>query len=736
MRLYIIEHVMQSSNSKKYIFPFAISLIGAAAVTSQILLVREIVNLFSGNELLYGLTIFLWLILYSAGSGLLGRLGHKIKNRLFAFIFLQSTIILLLPIEIFLARIAKDIFGIPFGMLVDLWTSAFIIFMLLAPITLILGFQFALGSLLLTDFLRKDAAQIIQVYIFESVGSILGGLILAYILIFFLNAFQIAAILAALISLSFALLGRTLSRKNILFFGSALLLLALTIFVSAPYLDHYSTQKSLKDYRLIEAADSPYGRIIISEYQGSYNFYENGGLLFATADELDNEETAHLSLLLHPDPRNILLIGGAVTGITQEILKYPIQGLDCVELDYKLIELAKKIVRIDPAVNILTVDGVKYVSETDKKYDIILINLPDPTTALINRFYTLEFFKMCKEKLVKGGILTFNLETSGSYLGRELKLLNRSIYKTVARAFKYTSVIPGNYNYFFASDSELNDVRAELLKRWEKRNIRTNFFRSDSLYFILWPDKVGYVREAVKYDDATPLNTEFNPISYFYGLLIWASYFYSPLKDIFYALLNVKFPALLLILTAIVISIKLISLKIRRLILPAIISLLGFAGMCVQIIIIYAFQSLYGYVYQTIGLLTTLFMAGLAAGSFLVYANYPKFQNPLKNLKDVIWLLLLNIAMIFMLLKSFPLPLASFLVALPIGAAFPLAVKIHEKYRSEIGSLAGILYGSDLLGGALAAIVTTIVFIPLFGILNTFLVAMLLTAAALVMAYS
>ncbi len=714
---------------------FAIALIGTAAITAQILLVRELINIFSGNELIYGLTIFLWLILYSCGSGILGRLSQRIENKLIIFILFQGALALLLPAEIYLTRTIKNLFGIPFGALVDLPTNLFIIILVLAPLTLILGFQFALGSTLLTENLKKGSSQIIRVYFFEMIGSILGGLFFTYILIFFLNAFQIAAVLILLISVSFQILGWNLPRKKIFCLGSGLLIIGIAVLTSAAFLDKLSTQQGIKDFRLIETADSPYGRITITERYDSFNFYENGTLLFSSTDQLSHEEIAHLSLLMHPDPKKVLLIGGGASGITNELLKYPI-NLDILELDYKIIELARKMGKLDPKQNILTMDGVKYVKETDRKYDLILVNLPDPTTANINRFYTLEFFKSCKDRLAKGGILTFSLETSESYMGRELKLLNQSIFKTVSRLFKYITVVPGSKNYYFASESRLLEDRSQLLKRWEARNIRTDFFRANSLYFILWPDKIRYVKEAIEFDDKTPLNTEFKPVSYYFGLLLWASYFYSPVKNFFYTLMQTSFPNLLFTLIAVLLAIKFISLKIKRVVLPTVITLLGFTGMCAQLIIIYAFQSFYGYVYQTIGLLTTVFMAGLAAGSFLVYRQYDQIKDPSKMLKNILWLLLLNITLIFMLLKVIPLPLAPFLISLPIGAAFPLAVKIHEKYRSEIGSLAGILYGADLLGGALAAIMTTILLIPVFGILNTFLIAIALAVGALLISYS
>jgi spermidine synthase len=191
-------------------------------------------------------------------------------------------------------------------------------------------------------------------------------------------------------------------------------------------------------------------------------------------------------------------------------------------------------------------------------------------------------------------------------------------------------------------------------------------------------------------------------------------------------------PAVILAL----IFLKIRTLHDRRIGLPAIISLLGFVGMSTQMIIIYTFQSLYGYVYHTIGILTTLFMAGLALGSYYIYRKSAEIQDPQLAIKAAIGSIIAVLIILTLSITSFPLALASLLIALPIGAAFPLAVKIQEKYQSEVSSLAGVLYGSDLLGGSLAALLTTIFLIPLFGILNTLWLIITLGVAALVISYS
>lgn len=727
---------MRRSNIKKPAYLLAIALIGTAAITAQILLMREIITVFAGNELTYGLVFFFWMALYACGSGLLGRLCHKLNDRLTVFIALQGVIAVLLPAQIFLARVIRNLLGIGFGALVDLPATILIIILLLAPLTLILGFQFALGSVLLSETFRKGSSQISRVYILEAVGSILGGVLFTYVLVLFLNAFQIAALLALLISSSIALIGLTLPRRNTLLIGIGLLIASTAVLAGSSALNDLTAQASLMGQKLVRTGDSPYGRITISEYDGAYNFYENGTLLFSTADELGNEETAHLSLLMHPAPQRILLIGGGTSGITNELLKYRPGRLDVVELDHRILALARQFTQLPRKANFIAADGVKYVRETDQQYDMIIINLPDPTTALLNRFYTLEFFRDCQKKLALNGILTVGIDTSGAYMGRELKLLNQSVNRTLSQAFLNVAVIAGNRNYYFASESRLVNDRKTLMDRWRSRNIRTRYFNANSLNHILWPDKTRYVRGAVAFDDSTPLNTELSPASYFFGLLIWASQFHGPAKDLFYALMRIKFVNLLVCLMATALALKLISLKARRMVMPSVITLLGFTGMCAQLVIIYAFQSLHGYVYQVIGLLTTAYMAGLALGSFLIYRRYERIREPALMLRNLIWLLLFNLAMVLMLLKVLPLQLTPLLVSLPIGAAFPLAVKLHERHKKEVGSLGGILYGADLLGGALAAIATTLLFIPLFGILNTILLTILLAMAALFLAYS
>ncbi|MDD5382084.1 MAG: hypothetical protein PHH60_00285 [Candidatus Margulisbacteria bacterium] len=626
-------------------------LIGFLAVTAQTLLARELLNVFSGNELTYGLTIFFWLLFYALGSAGLGWVTDKLKHKTFLFFVLLAAALLLIPLDIILIRNLRALFNIPSGLIIQ--PALIVLFMIisLAPFTILSGFLFALASKLINNIRR--------VYIAEAIGALLGGLLCTFI-IFNLGLFP---------------------------------------------------------------NDSPYGRITASQTDGYLNFYENGGFLFSTADRLGAEEVTHLALLQHADPKTVLLLGGGLGGVLGELVKYPLTRIDYVELDSKLIEKAGNLIPKDPRLNVFRQDGAAFTAKTPRQYDLIIINLPPPATANLNRFYTLEFFELCRTKLSAGGVLALHQETSESYLGKELILLNRSVNKTLAETFKHTLVIPGIYNYFYGSDSTLTNSWKILAARWRARKIRTQYFNAEALYYILWSNKLDFMREAIKSDERTPVNTTFKPVAYYYQLLLWSSYFQFPLAG-----LTAIDPWL------IIAAILLLSLFSRLLLkqtvrLPIIIACLGFIGMSVQMIIIYTFQSLYGYLYQQIGLLTAVFMAGLAAGAVMA----GKIGSPDKGLRLNVLAMTLYLASLTIGLKYIPLYLASFLAALPVGLAFTLVLKLMKEAAPKRGKLAGLLYGADLFGSSLAAIVTTIILIPTVGLSGVLLFITIFALAALLL---
>jgi len=241
------------------------------------------------------------------------------------------------------------------------------------------------------------------------------------------------------------------------------------------------------------------------------------------------------AMLEHPYPKKILIIGGGTGGAINQILKHKIDRIDYVELDPLVISLSQKYMPpiTDDRVNIVHTDGrsfVKYVGaglKPARTYDVVIVNLPDPYTAILNRFYSLEFFQEVKKILEPRGIFSFALLSSENYISPENAIYLSCIYNTLKKEFSNIKLLPGDTITFIASEEPgllTQDVNI-LIKRLKERNIKTKFVREYYLPFKLDPLRIKYVESAIQKFQNTKINTDFKPIGYLYHAVLWISFF-------------------------------------------------------------------------------------------------------------------------------------------------------------------------------------------------------------------
>jgi len=735
---------------------FALFLVGFSSLTAQTLLIRELINVFSGNELVYGLTLSIWLILVSAGSFIGSRLADKIENRIKFFISTQMLLVVAVPASVFLSRMIKTILKIPVGIMIGIDMTFLITVLIFMLPCVVLGLQFSFGVKMLREKAKDDPGQIGRMYFLESIGSLCGGAVFSFFLIYFFNAFQIAGILCLLLSFSGLSLYKNHVRKYaakplklgpLLFFSLILAIAAILIYPSGSAMDLESSRIFWQDYQLVETRDSLYGRIAVIRSNDEFSFYRNANLLFSTADPASAEELIHLSFLEHPSPKRALLIGGGLGGELHEAAKYGIV-IDYIEIDPKVLSMARKLLNSillpeDGKISMINVDGRHFVNTTREKYDLIIINVGDPEDALVNRYYTLDFFLRCKRILGQGGVLSINLSNAEGFLGNEMRSLNSSIYKTLKVAYPFVTMIPSNRNYYFASEEDVpTDKANRMIKRWFGYKIRTSYFNAYAIPYIVYPFKISFMKDSIRFDERTKLNKDTAPISYYYSMMLWFSRFPSPVKGLLLRLSGISTVQLVLLMLTAIAAVKLSSLRVKRtrkIMIPASIGLMGFIGMAGQMLMLYSFQSFYGYIYSLIGFLMALFMSGLAFGSYLVNRDINKVKSPL--LCKIAALLTALLIIIYLYLSTVPamqnaaasniskyvLPVFIFLLAAHVGAYFPAAAKLFYTENRNIARTAGVLYGFDLFGGALASLTASVLLIPLVGL--TGLSFVLITAA-------
>ncbi len=755
----------------------ALAGVGFTSIIAQIVLMRELVATFYGNELLFGLVLMAWLAWVAGGSWGLARLA--VSRRVGIGGFAVGLVLAggLLPAQIILVRDVRSLLGVTPGAFVEFGPMVGAVLVILAPLCLLTGFLFTLGTRLTV----ASGGVAGQAYVWEGVGAVAGGALFSFFLIRWLDPFQTALLVMAVnlvIAANFWLPARRLSSLRAHF----LLLCALApLLLGALLLGHSLHQATLRWQwtDLAFAADSPYGRLIIQARDGQRVFFENGLLAFETQGTFP-EEVVHFPLLAHPTPDRVLLIGGGVAGDLREILKHPVASVTYVELDPLLIEAAQThlpppdaAVLTDPRVNLILTDGRLYVKQAPPNrpstpFTIIILDLPEPSTGALNRFYTQEFFAEARAILEPGGVFALGLPSAENYWSPELTRRNGSVYHTLRTVFPEVLVLPGEHNFFLASDTSLPADPAVLAERLAGRGIETRWVTPDYIEYVFTTDRFAGVQRELEAITEVRLNRDLTPISYYYDLALWLSRFYPNLRGAFERAGLISAQALGWVVVPLALVVAVARWR-RNWAIPVAIAGIGLAQMTLEVVILFAFQVLHGYIYAEVSLLVTAFMAGLALGGavsnwLLRYESLlPSFFSPARLLRTayrvlrkvggirstqdavqketVRWTLIaVQVAIILYtallpLILSWPIPaptlvfpLLALLAGLLTGMAFPLAVALVQ---GDVGRVAGMLYGADLVGGCLGALLGAVLLIPVLGIPQTCVVIALVGLAGL-----
>ena len=169
-------------------------LIGFTSVIAQIVLMRELMVVFSGNEMSLGVMLAGWLLWTAVGSSGLGRLAVRTRQPRHLLAFLEVLTAVALPVAIYLVRASKAVFQTVPGELLGPWAMILTSFAALSIFCVISGGLFAAGSQLYArEAATSTSAGTSQVYLYEAVGSGLGGVLAGLLVIGYLQAFQVAA---------------------------------------------------------------------------------------------------------------------------------------------------------------------------------------------------------------------------------------------------------------------------------------------------------------------------------------------------------------------------------------------------------------------------------------------------------------------------------------------------------------------------------------------------------------
>ena len=258
-------------------------------------------------------------------------------------------------------------------------------------------------------------------------------------------------------------------------------------------------------------------------------------ILANSPDESAAEESVHYALLEHPAPRHILMIGGGASGSVEQALRHPtVERIDLVELDPALIDMGRKYFSSesaplfsDPRVHLHYADGRAYLKSMYDAYDVVIVDVPDPQTAQLNRFYTEEFFLAARSHLAPGGLLALQLRSSEEAISPDLAEYLRCINRTLRDVFPYVVALPGETIHFFAATRPdvLTDDLHVLVARLLERDLKTKYVREYFIPFRMMPDRMEQIRTQLQPLATTQINRDFTPIAYYFDVVLWSAQF-------------------------------------------------------------------------------------------------------------------------------------------------------------------------------------------------------------------
>ncbi len=659
---------------------------GISSVTTQILTIREFLTQFQGNEITISLVLFSWLLLTGLGS-LAAKTIKRPSPRIYTLLTFAIAIGPL--IQILAIRGFREPL-ITHGSSPGFYAILIYIVITIAPYCVLTGFILPFAQKVLND--NNYDFESGQVYITDNIGDILGGVLFSFVLVYLLKPFSTIAITSAPLFLVVFLFLRR--------FRSYFLLLTALVLTSLFYtyaLDRSFEKQSLSTQYgdIIHYSESPYGRIVVSKEGPQHTFWESGTPLYSDANIINSEEKIHYPLSQLDKTGNVLLISGGLGETLDEISKYNPTHVDYVELDPYLTDVALElgVIKKSPFLDIINIDGRRHIKMTKKRYDAIIIDLPDPDTFQINRFFTREFFSAAKKVLKKDGVFSVGVGYSQNYLSDIRKKKLSTLYNTVRLYFKNVMFLPGQKAYLICRDGELS---SDIPARLKSKSIKTSYIEG-FFYGNVTQERIKRLKDSL--DPNEEINTDFEPRL---TNTVFQEWFTKHNTS----------PRLFIVILFVLAVIYIVFLRREEYILFS----TGLTTMGVEMLIIFSFQVVYGYIYLQIGAIITAFLLGLLPGA--IAGKTWKLRNRSKLIFSEA--LLLSILLLFYVwvayfrneLHPFFFLGFCFLFSFLCGFQFPVVTNTIGEERSPV---AGCL-AADLCGASVGTLATGAILIPFWGI--------------------
>jgi spermidine synthase len=256
---------------------------------------------------------------------------------------------------------------------------------------------------------------------------------------------------------------------------------------------------SLQIEKVLFHQKSKYQDVLVFKSKTYGNVLVLDGIIQCTErDEFAYQEMlAHLPLFAHPNPKNVLIIGGGDGGILREVLKHSsVEHVTMCEIDEMVIQVSKEHLPGmaeqfgNPKLNLFIGDGFEFLKNHKNQFDVVITDSSDPVGPAESLFGK-SYYQLLSESMRDGGILSSQAESVWLHLELISHMIEftKKIFPTVRYASSIMSTYPsGTMGYLIASKNEIDVTKpSRTLTSEEVKSMKLKFYNSElhSASFIL-----------------------------------------------------------------------------------------------------------------------------------------------------------------------------------------------------------------------------------------------------------
>ncbi|MBQ2801213.1 MAG: polyamine aminopropyltransferase [Lachnospiraceae bacterium] len=220
--------------------------------------------------------------------------------------------------------------------------------------------------------------------------------------------------------------------------------------------------------KVIFSEQTKYQKIVMTKHKDDLRLYIDGNVQFSSLDEYRyHEALVHIPMSKTPKKEKVLVLGGGDGLAVRELLKYEETRITLVDLDSEMTRICSE----DPNVSalnenalksdrltIVNTDAYQFLEQNEEKYDVILVDLPDPNNESLNKLYSNIFYRLCGNSLTDQGIMTVQ-STSPYYATKAYWCVYETLKSEGFFVKPYHLQVPafGDWGFHMASKKELDD---------------------------------------------------------------------------------------------------------------------------------------------------------------------------------------------------------------------------------------------------------------------------------------